>query len=280
MIKRGLFFTFLLILSLIGSQVWAVKCQEVFNTLQVAGMPGLNSQPHFPVGYGLESFPEGTGARIYAELAVQNRHMNQAANELEALGLIVEKGGLCASACITNVVSSLVAQSGNYVALRQLAPQVTELLILKYRDLYNLDARMGADVGLMSDVITSFLPEILQSFRFDNFHQEINLSVAKMTKEFFPYRLYSLMRGDSIAIATVAPVGRVGVGHAIVILKVDLENSKLIISDPNNPNQILAVPYTYSRGTDVTFRVPFTYGDQLVEFRQINAFSRTFYSVF
>lgn len=258
----------------------AQYCQDIFIPEIRAGMPQPMTPRTFPVGYRLESFPEHTSARVYAELAVRDRLLVQTARELELLDLLNEKGGLCASSSLTNVVASMVAQEGNFVRLMDLSPRVTQLLVEKYYEVYRLDARLGADVSMMADVMASFLPEILTRFQYDSFQADLNITVTKIQSEFYPYRLFNAMRGDSIAIATVRPLGETAEGHAIVILKVDVEAQKLIISDPNHPNQILAVPFRYTEGTDVVFRVPFTYQDRWVQFLQINSFRRSFHPRF
>ncbi len=259
-------------------QSHALFCRDLLSTPIVATMPSSNRPPALPVGLDIDNFPENTAARVYVEYAVRDLLLNQQNRSLGLRDLLLPNGGLCASSSITNILGSMMAQEHNFIHVFEMAPQTTHQLLTWYQEQTGLDGRLGANVPILTDIVVSRQHEILAAYSYlSQFHQ-VNFSVSRYHNEFFPYRMGRYLRGDSIGVLVVNPIEgprKNSSYHAIVLLGVDLENNRLFISDPNNPNQIIAAPFEYTQGTNITFRVPFTYGSDRVEIHSLDVLTRS-----
>ncbi len=246
-------------------------------------MPQRASVAALPLGLSLDDFPENTTSRVFVEYAVRDKLLQQSEEGLGHLGLLVPNGGLCASASITNVLGAMMATEENFLEIYHGAPYATEQLVDWYEAATGRDARLGANVPILTDIVSQRWQELKNIFFFNNPFEEISLSVARYTSEFYPYRIQRYLRGDSIGIMVVHPVEGGSLSrenyHAMVLLGFDLEKQKIIFSDPNNPNQILSAPFEYTRGTDIRFRAPFTFGEEFVEIFSLDVLTRYVHSL-
>ena len=223
-------------------------------------------------------FPETTAARIYVEMAQQGMLLSQNSQSLQERNLVSPNGGLCASTCITNLIGAMTAQYQNFRQFPARAPDITHWVVNVYNSYTGLDARMGANVNVMADILLGLYPQILDKLYYDSLLAQLDLQLHRFDEEIYVHRIFQAMRQDSLAIATVVAhkpheFGS-GDAHAIILLKVDTDKNQLYISDPNLPNEILRVPYRFHHGTDIVFNVPFTFGEHAVELRQVNIFRR------
>lgn len=260
------FFICLLLLSGFSAEASAPLCLNVFkNRLVEVAMPGRPSGSEQPprLPFSKDIFPENTGSRVFVELAVRGMLLQQKSQELSEKGLIKPNGGLCATSCVANLLGSMMAQEQSFFNFPTVAPHLAELMVTGYNAYTGRDARMGAVVQDMVTVIGLSDSVLKEAVGYRNEFHDMVLSARNIRDEFYPYRIDQALRGDSIGIASVRPVNRAEgtVGHGIVILKVDLENRLFYISDPNKPNFIVKTPFRYTDGTNVVFRVPYTYGD-------------------
>lgn len=262
---------------------FANTCKALFtNGLQVA-MPARRVLNPLPVNFDFSLFPTAHASRVFLEMARYNLLLEQSAPDLSPLGLLPPNHGLCASACAANLVGAITAQYENYMGFRYRAPQLLNLVVQTYTEQTGQDARYGAMIDPMADVILSLFPELAKLNMYLSFSDELLLQRGPHIKEeLYDYRIFSALRGDTIAIGAVKAIDSVAsgisLGHAIIVLKVDTEKQHLYISDPNNPNLIRRIPYHYTSSTNIAFRVPDTFGGHLVEFYQLTPFNRTFIS--
>jgi hypothetical protein len=258
----------------------ALNCQSVFSLDSQAQMPAVNyHHSNLPLNFDYELFPEHLAARMFVEMADRNMLLHQADEQLGQRGLLPPNHGLCASTCATNLIGAVTAQYHNFVEFPQKAPDILQRVVDAYTQINQRDARLGARVDLLADVVLSIFYDLAQINGYDNSITEIQLSRSQhIHEQLYAHRIFTAMRGDSIGIGSVRAIDPEAfgssVGHAIIILKVDTANRHLYISDPNAPNQILRVPYQFTQGTDIAFAVPFTFGEHRVAFYQFTAFQR------
>lgn len=258
----------------------ALNCRYVFQTpaLSTSQMPAQISKGHLPVGFDVTLFPESTAARVFVEMARQGMLLSQTSQTLEERNLLSPNGGLCASTCVTNLMGAMTAQFHNFRAFPGRAPDITHWVVEAYNQNTGHDARMGANVNVMSDVVLGLYPLILNQLNYDPLFTLLDLQLQRFDQEIYAHRIFQAMRHDTLAIASVKAHNSQqfgsNTGHAIIILKVDTEKHHLYISDPNLPNEILRVPYSFYKGTDILFNLPFTFGEHPVELYQINIFRR------
>ncbi len=262
--------------------VWgeALNCRSVFQkpaplysqmTVQIA-------KGRLPVGFDVALFPESTAARVFVEMAKQGMLLSQTSQTLEERNLLSPNGGLCASTCVTNLMGAMTAQFHNFRAFPQRAPDITHWVVEAYNQNTGGDARLGANVNVMSAVVMGLYPQILNQLDYDPLFTLLDLQLQSFDQEIYAHRIFQAMRHDTIAIASVKAhkpreFGST-TGHAVILLKVDTEKHHLYISDPNLPNEILRIPYRFHKGTEILFNLPFTFGEHPVELYQINIFRR------
>lgn len=272
----------ILALLLFSSVSSAKLCREVFRTFPEAAMPSRARLGSLPIGLNLEDFPDNSTSRVFVEYAVRNLLLQQSEDDLGQLGLLVPNGGLCATASITNVLGAMMATEENFIEIFHSAPYATEQLVDWYTSATERDARLGANVPILTDIVSQRWQELKSIFLFNRPLEDISMSVARYTSEFYPYRIQRYLRGDSIGIMVVHPAVESTSSrenfHAMVLLGFDLENKKIIFSDPNNPNQIISAPFDYTQGTDIRFRAPFTFGDEFVEIYSLDVLTRNHHS--
>lgn len=227
-------------------------------------------------------FPTWTSKRYYSELALAGLLLEQQDTRLNEYDLFVPNGGLCATTCMTNILGASTLQLENVMTFTRQAPLILSRIVHEYNLQVQQDARYGAHVDLVADVTNSISDELFALNQFISFEEAITLSASQIKSEFYPNRIFSAIRGDTIAIGSVMPLeGESNLGHAIVILGVDNDNKKLIISDPNFPNDILSVPFKYNAvGTEFTFTVPYTYGDQRVKLYAFTSLRRHIHKIY
>ncbi len=258
------------------------SCQFIFGFQQRSLMPALVKSDSTDSALNVEIFPENTSARVFVEMAQRNMLLNQTSAELGAKGLLVPNGGLCASTCLTNILGAMTAQEGNFRAFPRVAPVMTDLVVKAYQQFTGVDARFGADVRVLAEVVTSILPEIVSLSQFDSTFSNLQLSVGRYQEGLYPHLLFQKLKGDTIAVVSVraenpAEFGT-ALGHALIVLKVDPSRQVLFISDPNRPNKIIETPYFYTEGTNIAFYVPETFGQHRVQLFQVNTFTRVIYN--
>ena len=212
-------------------------------------------------------FPEWTSKRYYSELALARMLLEQQDTRLNEHDLFVPNGGLCATTCMTNILGASTLQLENIRTFIERAPLILARIVYEYNAQIREDARVSARVDLVANVTNSISNELLTLNQYNSFEETVVLTASQIKSEFYPNRIFSALRGDAIAIATVAPAqGGQSVGHAIVILGVDNDTKRIVISDPNLPNDILSVPFKFeAQGTEITFTVPYTYGEERVK---------------
>ncbi len=257
----------------------APKCHNVFNLVSVVSMPSPVEQVlRRSLLFDVTQFPEHTSARVFVEIAQRNMLLNQNDGVLDSKGLLVPNGGLCASTCLTNLLGAMTAQEGNFREFLRNAPEITELVVRAYSEHTGVDARLGADVRVLAEISATLLPEVIQKTQYDSMFSHLDISVGRYQRELYPHLLVQKLKGDTMAIVSVRPINPqeagTELGHAIIILKVDSVKKTILLSDPNKPNEIIETPYYFTKGTDIAFRVPLTYGDHLVHIFQINTFTR------
>lgn len=228
-------------------------------------------------------FQNGTTKRVYAELALGGMLLQQTDARLNEHNLFVPNGGLCASTCMTNVLGAASLPAENVLSFKTQSPLMLARLVQEYNAQLNEDARIGAHVDSVADIANSIFHELIALNQHFSLDQDITIAATTKKEALFPNRIFSALKGDSIAIGSVRPIDKsIRSAHAIVILGVDYENKKLIISDPNVPNDILSVPFKFiagdteaSFGTEISFTVPYTYGDQKVKLFALTTLQRS-----
>ena len=222
------------------------------------------------------------------ELARRNMLMKQVSRTLNKMGLLLPNGGLCASSCFTNIIGAMTLQQRNFMEFPKFAPIIAKTIIEAYNQYTKRDARMGANSHLLLQVFQSVKGRVFQIFERPYFPVENPPIKTKSIDGYFtPQSIHEAMKGDSIAIASVKPMRTPShqpaqrqrntddyFSHAIVLLKVDVENKYLVISDPNSPNLILKIPFRYTDGS-IRFRLPSTYSiKKQVEIYELNILTR------
>lgn len=212
---------------------------------------------------------------MYLQMAQKKALQPQYNEELERRGLIVPDGGLCLSACVTNLLGSLLLQPRQISLFPTGSVNLLENVVSIYSELSGSDARHGA----YGYKFTQMIPEIVSRVTQGQWAKDTVADELLFT-EYIPAAISSegldfILENDSIAIANIRPVERnvfveLG-GHAIVILSVNRASKVLYISDPGVPNKIQIRPYNEStRG--LTFKLPSAYEDHALMIGHINAF--------
>lgn len=195
-------------------------------------------------------FGNNNWAKEYIHLTQTKSLLNQMDPRLGEMGLLKEGGGLCGPTCLANVYAvkdSLVSQrTSQYWA--QNSPQLVRDILRKYHDhmlsikeLPIMDPREGTFTQYYMSEGSKILQEMGITAR--------NLDIKSPTHIF-----HLLKTRDSIILGNASFVEKnIGAQHAIIILGVDANNNRLVIADPNHPNQILVTPYT-----QVNLRIRFT----------------------
>lgn len=261
----------------------AHSCRDIFAQNLRAAMPARTPLSPLPADFDFSLFPTSHASRVFVEMARHNLLLEQSAPDLSPLGLLPPNHGLCASTCATNLIGAITAQYENYTGFRERAPIIIHRVVETYTNLTGHDARWGAMMDQMADVILGLFPELAKINGYYSFNDHLQLQRGRhIYHELFDYRIFMAMRDDTIAIGAVKALDPVAagtaLGHAIIVLKVDTVKKHLYISDPNNPNFIRRIPYQYTSSTHIAFRVPDTFGSHLVEFYQLTPFTRQFIS--
>jgi hypothetical protein len=260
----------------------APKCHDVFYTQPQPSMAQAPKPRGLPKGYDIKEFPENTAARVYIELAVRNMLIQQLSPELDARGLIKPNGGLCATTCVANILGSITAQYENFRSFPKNVPAIIELVVDSYGKVVGQDARFGANVNQISQIIHYLFPEVLKFFKYSSMLEELVLSTTHLNQRSQTFYIEKALREDAIAIVTVKHVDsktkKISF-HAIVVLKVDRNQNKIYYSDPNYPNQIIVAPYKYNPMTGIEFNLPYTYGDQPVSIYESDIFTRKIFKI-
>ena len=251
-------------------------------------MLSSNSSPSFKPKFdilnysGIETlFPTWTSKRFYSELALAGMLLEQQDLRLNEHDLFVPNGGLCATTCMTNILGASTLHLENVKTFTERAPLMLARIVYEYNTQIEEDARLGAQVDLVANVTNSISDELLKLNNYNSFEETVVLTASQIRSEFYPNRIFSALRGDAIAIGSVLPAeGYHLLGHAVVILGIDNDSRRIVISDPNLPNDILSVPFEYARrGTEITFTVPYTYGEERVKLYALTTLRRNVHKI-
>ncbi len=203
-------------------------------------------------------FAKNEFARNFVRFAERGMLLHQADPQLGERGLLTPFGGLCASTCMANSVFSMTVVASRAREVHDVYYDFMQMVIHRYNRETHSDARNGAFVNLMADVIHKLLKKsqvisMAKAHEIDVFHM--------LAKE---NRIAEFLNRNSLVIGTVRTLRyfeeNIHSSHAIVILAIDRQNQVIYFSDPNNPNVIAKERYVVNPMKELIFKVPDTYG--------------------
>ena len=209
----------------------------------------------------LVSSADFTGSEVsrnYLRMAEQQQLLNQSDPRLNAQGLLLPNGGLCASTCYVNVIGATTLAPESIGQFSSVTPQIIGAIVTAYKSAHRQDLN---SLGAIGQLITAIDPQGVLS---DGRRGASLFTLAKMTKPVFQQlgaaasdllpatevnlanssRANGIMvAGSSLYKAAGQSVGGPHGQHALVILKIDTSSRTIWISDPNRPNRVYTRNY-------------------------------------
>ncbi len=245
---------FLWILILLGlilpSHSYAVlNCGEIFSARSTTLSIDSDLVLQGPLGTSRPSlrsdFQENSAALTYFQLGDAYHHLSQMDPLLFQHKIALPPpSGLCGPTCATNIITTMSAYRG-------MAPpgsnyEIAHYVVNEYSQVFGTDARRNTNPNELGLVIQGAVPAL--GLRV----QETNVSSSK--------KLADLFRQDpsTLVLAQIYMEG-LPYNHWMMILNIDTIENRIVISDPNRPNSIVATPY-YDTGSTLRLQVFGNYG--------------------
>lgn len=183
----------------------------------------------------------------YLALAGKQKLLIQSDPRLTEDELLVTGGGLCGPTCLTNIYLAKV-QMNDVGALRywlNYAQDLVREILDKYMWHILTNSRRTIHdprLGTYLDIYLNERNAVLESLGLRSYQADLEAT---------GYNLNFLKSQNALVVASVrfrsANISA-HANHAVVILGVDIKSKKIIISDPNHPNQIVISPFKIENG--------------------------------
>lgn len=167
----------------------------------------------------------------YRALALRGRLINQSDYRLGLRGLLIPNGGLCSSACGTNVLHAFLEFAGREDGFRAESDYYVHRIVDFAWDRFGVDARKGLDIMQLADALVFIGKELDLNLEVQKFYgdQRGAIRIDELVpdeNELIIASIYSDFKDDTHFY------------HAIVIVDADTRRERVIYSDPNNPNNL------------------------------------------
>ncbi len=187
-------------------------------------------------------FGQNRLAISYVSLASEKKLLEHSDPRLKDEQLIVAGGGLCGPICLTNIFLSKkrMNKSGSF----RYWFNYTQDLVRDILDNYMWHTAAVLKEELHDPRMGTFLQRYLDG---DNIVLEnLGLRSEPIDLKDYNYNFDFLKTNDAVLMVNVkfrSTNVSPETGHAVIILGVDTKSKKLLVSDPNHPNEILMTPY-------------------------------------